>query len=239
MRLLLVEDDYDLAEELATLLSRQGYETEIVHTGHEAIDRHQDFDLVLLDLGLPDLDGLKVCQRLHDQSPELRIIVLTARAEELDRVLGLRSGADDYVVKPYSPWELIARIEAVMRRVSPRGTAPVEPTDVAPTADRPTDDRDALMEIGCLRLDARQRRVWVEDSEVHLTRLEFDLLKLLARNVGVVFTREQIISAVWDEDWYGSTRTIDVHISALRRKVGRQVRIVTVRGVGFRITNCD
>ncbi len=221
MRVLLVEDDADVAEELAVGLARQGYEVEHVATGRDALARYRDADLVLLDLLLPDLDGLEVCRRLRAES-SIPIIAVTARSEELDRVLGLQVGADDYVVKPYGFRELVARIEAVMRRVR----------HVSGPEGQPSPDR---LRVGPLRIDRRERRVLLGEVEIRLTRKEFDLLALLASDPGAVFGREEILRAVWDENWYGSSRTLDVHVASLRHKLGTPSWIETVRGVGFRL----
>ncbi|HEV2634482.1 MAG TPA: response regulator transcription factor [Actinocrinis sp.] len=219
MRLLLVEDDHELARELALALTRNGYEVESVHTGREMLERYAGFDLVLLDLGLPDLDGLRACQELRARS-SIPVIVVTARSAEVDLVLGLKAGADDYVVKPYRLHELMARIEAVMRRNTP--------------AARPAQSEDVI-QAGRIKIDVRQRRIVGASREINLTRLEFDLLNLLAGEPGTVFTREHIIEAVWGGAWYGSQRTVDVHVAALRRKLEGLVQIKTIRGVGFRI----
>jgi two-component system response regulator RegX3 len=173
-------------------------------------------DLVLLDLGLPDLDGFEVCRRLRSQS-DVPIIVVTARAEEVDRVIGLELGADDYIVKPFGFRELLARIRAVTRRRSPR------PTEVG------------TIRVGSLTLDARTRTVTVDDRELALTPKEFDLLAFLAEDPGAVWSRGRILESVWDPHWYGPTKTLDVHVASLRKKLGDPAWIETVRGVGFRL----
>jgi DNA-binding response OmpR family regulator len=173
-------------------------------------------DLVLLDLGLPDLDGLEVCRQLRARS-NVPVIVITARGEELDRVLGLELGADDYLVKPFGFRELMARIRAVTRRAG--SAAPAAPT----------------VRVGDLEVDLRARRVTVAGAEVELTRKEFDLLAMLAADPGALRTRQEILEEVWDAHWYGPTKTLDVHVATLRKKLGDPALIETVRGVGFRL----
>ena len=216
MRLLIVEDDPGIAGPLQEGLERHGYA--VVHTssGREAVELAPTVDLVLLDLGLPDLDGKDVCRevRAHSSVP---IIVLTARGDEIDRVLLLELGADDYLVKPFGFRELVARIGAVTRRVSAAGsTTPPQ-------------------SLGALRIDRDAHRVLVGDHEVELTPKEYDLLVMLAERPGSVRTREDIIDQVWDAHWFGPTKTLDVHVSALRRKLGHPEWIATVRGVGYRL----
>ncbi|TMR95768.1 response regulator transcription factor [Nonomuraea basaltis] len=218
MRILLVEDDAHVAEPLKAGLVRHGHDVEHVTTGAEALLAGKT-DLVLLDLGLPDLDGLEVCRRLREFS-DVPIIVLTARSEEIDRVIGLQGGADDYVVKPYGFRELLARIEAVTRRASRQRRDAEE----EPPADR-----------GKLVVDRRTRRALLDGVALELTRREFDLLAFLAEDGGALRTREEIMDRVWDENWFGSTRTLDVHVGSLRAKLGDPSWIETVRGVGFRL----
>jgi len=216
MRVLLVEDDEPVAESLTRGLGRYGFEVEWVRTGAEAL-RAEPSDLVLLDLGLPDMDGLDVCRELRARG-DVPIIVISARSDETDRVVGLEIGADDYVSKPFGVREVVARIRAVLRRVRPALVQP-EPT-----------------QSSRLSIDRRARRVYVEDAEMALTPKEYDLLAFLAEAPGAVFTREQIMEAVWDANWFGPTKTLDVHVGALRRKLGDSVAVETVRGVGFRLT---
>jgi DNA-binding response OmpR family regulator len=214
MRLLLVEDEEAIAEPLAEGLRREGFVVESVTTGRAALEAAEP-DLVLLDVRLPDTDGITVCRELRSRS-SVPIIMVTAKGEEVDRVVGLEVGADDYIVKPFGFRELIARIRAVSRR----------------TGDRPT--RDAT-KVGALELDARARRVFVDGTEVQLTPKEFDLLALLASDPGAVVSRTRIFRDVWETTWFGSAKTIDVHVAALRRKLGDASWIETVRGVGFRL----
>lgn len=221
MRLLVVEDDPSIADPLVSGLSRQGFDVTWVKTGADALNAAEP-DLVLLDLGLPDLDGQVVCRRLRDRS-SVPIVVVTARSDELDRVQLLEMGADDYVVKPFGFRELVARIRAVLRR-----TTAGEESDGKgdPTAD---------VVVGPLRVDRRARRVTIDDVAVSLTPKEYDLLLLLAEDAGAVITRDQILRSVWDENWWGSTKTLDVHMASLRRKLGVAGLIETVRGVGYRL----
>jgi DNA-binding response OmpR family regulator len=214
VRLLIVEDEDAIAEPLAEGLRREGFEVERAATGAEALAA-APVDLVLLDLRLPDLDGLDVCRQLRERS-RVPIIVVTARGEEADRVVGLELGADDYVVKPFGLRELIARIRAVTRRT--RG-----------------DREDAVVRVGDLEVDERARRARLAERELELTPKEFDLLAALARDPGAAVSRRRLLDEVWQTSWYGSTKTIDVHVAALRRKLGDPEWIETVRGVGFRL----
>ena len=215
MKLLLVEDEDSIAEPLAEGLRREGFAVERVATGKAALDAAEP-DLILLDVGLPDTDGFSVCRELRTRS-SVPIIMVTAKGEEIDRVVGLEVGADDYIVKPFGIRELIARIRAVTRR----------------TAERPT-SRQAV-KVGPLELDSRSRRVSVDGSEIDLTPKEFDLLALLASDPGAVVSRARILEEVWQTTWFGSAKTIDVHVAALRKKLGDPSWIETVRGVGLRL----
>jgi DNA-binding response OmpR family regulator len=216
--LLVVEDEAAIAVPLVEGLERSGFAVRAVSTGSEAMRHAEGVDLVLLDLGLPDIEGADVCRTIRASS-DTPIIVLTARGEELDRVLLLELGADDYVVKPFGLRELVARVRAVLRRSVPR--------------DR-TEETRATQVMGPVRLDRRARRVWVTDTEIALTPKEFDLLARLAEDVGAVVHRQRLIEEVWDEHWWGSTKTLDVHVAALRKKLGNPSWISTVRGVGYR-----
>jgi DNA-binding response OmpR family regulator len=214
-RLLLVEDDDAIAVPLEEGLRREGFAVHRVASGAAALDAAEP-DLVLLDLGLPDLEGTEVCRRLRDRSA-VPIIVLTARGDELDRVMLLELGADDYVVKPFGFRELVARIRAVLRRsAAANGPEPVQ-------------------HVGALAIDRRSRRVLVDGDEVRLAPKEFDLLAKLAEDPGAVVRREDIIAEVWDEHWWGSTKTLDVHVNALRKKLGDPRWITAIRGVGYRL----
>ncbi len=217
MRLLVVEDDATIAVPLRTGLRREGFEVELVGTGAAALAA-DDCDLVLLDLGLPDVDGRVVCTTLRERS-NVPIIVVTARGEEIDRVTLLELGADDYVIKPFGFRELVARIRAVLRRTEGER----RPTKVA-----------VQLAIGLLQIDTRTRDVRYAGLPVALTPREYDLLVYLAGDPGAVHTREQIIEDVWDQNWWGSTKTLDVHVASLRKKLAPDV-LETVRGVGFRL----
>jgi DNA-binding response OmpR family regulator len=217
-RLLLVEDDESIGRSLTRTLESQGYVVDWARTGASATELlRDDTALVLLDLGLPDVDGLTVCERLRHRSPGLDIVVVTARREEVDVVLGLDAGADDYIVKPFRLAELLARVNARLRRRS------------APD--------DGAVRVGDLTVDRAARRAWIGDAEVGLRPKEFDLLALLAGEAGRAVGRERIMRDVWDEHWFGSTKTLDIHVSSLRRKLlplGPSV-ITTIRGVGYRL----
>jgi two-component system response regulator RegX3 len=217
MRILVVEDDDGIAEPLVEGLGREGFQVERVASGADALAATAA-DLILLDLGLPDMDGYQVCRGLRARSA-VPIIVITARGEEVDRVVGLELGADDYMVKPFGFRELVARIRAVLRRTA----------EAAPN--------DAVQVLGDLVVDRRTRRVLVEGEEVALSPKEFDLLALLAVDPGAVVTRETILEEVWDPHWYGPTKTVDVHVASLRRKLGHPDWIETVRRVGLRLGN--
>ena len=216
MRVLVVEDDDRIAVPLVEGLERHGFNPTRVTTGAEALAAGES-DVVLLDLGLPDLDGIEVCRQLRVRS-SVPILVVTARGEETDRVIGLELGADDYLVKPFGFRELIARIRAVQRRVA--GPLPAEPDE---------------QQLGPLRIQRRNRRVFLDDAEIALTPKEFDLLVVLADEPGVVVTRQQLLEEVWDPHWYGPTKTIDVHVATLRKKLGDHRWVETVRGVGLRL----
>ncbi|MEU4393376.1 response regulator transcription factor [Kribbella sp. NPDC023855] len=224
MRVLLVEDDPSIAGALCEGLPRYGFAVDHVTTGAEALAGFGAAELVLLDLGLPDADGIDICRRIRAVS-EVPLIIITARSDEIERVVGLELGADDYVSKPFGLRELVARMRAVTRRTAPRSSAaePEPPPAVA------------TQQLGSLRLDRGARRAFVAETEISLTPKEFDLLSLLAATPGVVHTREQLIEEVWDSNWFGSTRTLDVHVGALRKKLADAVEVNTVRGVGFRL----
>lgn len=215
VQILIVEDDLSIADALLAGLSRHGFEAQLVRTGAAALEAARRADLVLLDLGLPDLDGVEVCRRLR-ASTDIPIIVVSARSEEIDRVMLLEMGADDYVVKPFGLRELVARIRAVSRRRGAVVEAPVT-------------------ELGRLRVDRRAREVTVEGERVELTAKEFDLLAFLAADPGAALSRRRILEEVWEPNWFGSPKTVDVHIASLRRKLGHPEWIEAVRGVGFRL----
>jgi DNA-binding response OmpR family regulator len=223
-RLLIVEDDETIGSVLQSSLRSHGYDVSWLRTGREALRQAAvtPFDLVLLDLGLPDLDGIEVCRQLRAEAPLTVIVMMTRRSEEIDIVVGLESGADDYLTKPVRLTELLARIRAHLRR----GMA--KPTQAALTA-------------GDLLLDTASRRASVAGEEILMRAKEFDLLARLLTEPGVAISRETLMSDVWDEHWFGSTKTLDVTIATLRRKLtevdsmGTVPRIVTLRGHGYRL----
>jgi two-component system response regulator RegX3 len=224
-RVLVVEDETAIRESVAYALAREGFDVDEAENGQQALDRARrtDYDVVVLDLMLPRRSGLDVCRILRSESG-VPIIMLTAKSSETDRVVGLELGADDYVVKPFSAREVIARVRAVLRRTAaPAGTL------------------DAPIEIGAVRLDLSRRTVTLHDRPLELARKEFDLLALLMREAGTVVQRERLIDEVWDVNWFGSTKTLDVHVSALRKKLADDASssryIHTVRGVGFRFAS--
>ena len=217
-RVLLAEDDAAISEPLARALRREGYDVEICEDGPAALDRSMQgsVDLLVLDLGLPGMDGLEVCRSLRAGGQGIPVLVLTARADEVDTVVGLDAGADDYVTKPFRLAELLARVRALLRR----GAADPQPATHG------------------VRIDVESHRAWVGDEELQLTAKEFELLRVLVRDAGRVVTREQLMREVWDTTWWSSTKTLDMHISWLRKKLGDDAAnprfISTVRGVGFR-----
>jgi DNA-binding response OmpR family regulator len=217
-RILYVEDEPAILEPMAKALERAGFETLTATTVKEAlaIDERSEPDLLLIDLMLPDGDGRDICREVRRRR-DVPVIMLTARGTETDRIVGLEIGADDYVVKPFSSAEVIARIRAVLRRSGGRA-------DPAPAGELTHDG---------VRVDLGARRAFVGEDEVELSRREFDLLARLMRDAPNVVTRETLMDDVWDVNWFGSTKTLDVHVGWLRRKLGAQ-RIHTVRGVGFR-----
>ena len=234
---LIVEDDDGIAAPLVRTLEREGYEVVHVDNGLDAVERARrpDVRLVLLDLGLPDIDGLEVCRRIRDAGSGAAIMMLTARGGELDRVVGLDVGADDYLAKPFGLAELHARVRALLRRSAAAPVAPV--ATVASVAPGSPPVPPAPARTG-LRIEPGARRVWVGDTEVPLTNKEFDVLALLSETRGAVVTRERLMDEVWDSNWYGSTKTLDVTVGRLRQKLEDQsspARVVTVRGVGFRL----
>jgi DNA-binding response OmpR family regulator len=222
VRILVVEDDATLGGGLRQVLAAQGYPVAWARTGTEALHLAalDPVDLVLLDLGLPDLDGVEVCRRLRERSARVTIVVLTARREEIDVIVGLDAGADDYLTKPFRLAELLARIRAHARRLEPG--APAE-----------------RLVVGDLELDGAARRAWRGGQELDLRPKELDLLCLLMREAGRAVPRERIMADVWDAHWSGSTKTLDMHVAALRRKLGDRAdgpgRITTLRGVGYRL----
>jgi two-component system, OmpR family, response regulator RegX3 len=220
MRILLIEDDPSVAASVIDGLVNASMEVDHVSTGNEAISKalSENYDLILLDLGLPDIDGQDVCRSVREKS-KTPIIVLSARSEEIDRVLALEFGADDYMVKPFGMRELVARIRAVARRAGPAETT----------------QQTATQDIGPLSIDRRTQKVSIYGEDIYLTPKEFDLLAYLATDPGAVYRRIDIMSEVWETNWYGTTKTVDAHVAALRKKLGNQEWIEAVRGVGFRL----
>jgi DNA-binding response OmpR family regulator len=220
MRILVVDDEATIRETLQYNLEREGYQVATASNGPEALEaaRQEKPDLIVLDLMLPELDGLSVCRAIR-QEQDTPIIMLTARTGEMDKIIGLESGADDYVVKPFSLGELLARVRAVLRRA-------------------PATRRQDMLEAGDLRLDLIARRATLGDRELPLTPKEFDLLAALMRNAGAVLSRDLLLTQVWGYDYLGDSRTVDVHIRWLREKIekdpSKPQRILTVRGVGYR-----
>jgi DNA-binding response OmpR family regulator len=216
--ILVVDDEPNIADLVELYLRRDGFRVVKASAGEEvaaAVGTHRP-RLVVLDVGLPDIDGLEVCRRLR-QTSAIPVIFLTARDTEIDRVLGLELGADDYVTKPFSPPELVARVKAVLRRADGAMT----------TAE--------LLQVGGVTIDLGRREVRVDESPVAFTGKEFDLLKFLAERPGLALSRQQILDGVWGHDWFGDARTVDVHIAQVRKKLAAAVRIDTVRGVGYRL----
>jgi two-component system response regulator RegX3 len=226
-RILIVEDEASFSEALAFLLTKEGFETAVAEDGRQAISMFNadGADLILLDLMIPEVSGVEVCRTIRTQS-QVPIIMLTAKDAEIDKVVGLELGADDYVTKPYSSRELIARIKAVLRR--------------GQGEDGSNQDQD-LLEVGPIRLNIGKHQVFVSGNPVALPLKEFELLEFLMRNSGRVLTRSQLIDRVWGGDYYGDTKTLDVHIKRLRAKVesdpANPVLIQTIRGLGYKLEN--
>jgi DNA-binding response OmpR family regulator len=215
--ILVVDDEPNIADLVDLYLAREGYRVLQASTGEKGLEAVRDHRprLVVLDVGLPDIDGLEVCKRLR-QTSQIPVIFLTARDGEVDRVLGLELGGDDYLTKPFSPAELVARVKAVLRRVD-GGPAP------------------EVVQAGNATVDTGRREVRVDDEPIEFTTKEFDLLRYLAERPGLALSRQQILDGVWGYDWFGDVRTVDVHIAQVRKKVDDAVRIDTVRGVGYRL----
>ena len=231
-RILVVEDEESYRDPLTYQLAREGFDVVEAANGREALERFDagGADLVLLDLMLPGLSGTEVCRRLRATS-DVPVIMLTAKDSEIDKVVGLELGADDYVTKPYSFRELLARIRAVLRR---RGPAVGE-------ANHAADDDDAVLDVGRVRMDVDRHTVTVDGAPVALPLKEFDLLELLLRNAGRVLTRGQLIDRVWGADYVGDTKTLDVHVKRIRAKIepdpGAPQYLLTVRGLGYKLVD--
>jgi len=218
-RALVVDDEPGLVEIVSAYLSREGFEVETAADGEQAVElaRRNAPDVIVLDLGLPGVDGIEACRQIRSFS-DAYIVMLTARAEEHEKIAGLSTGADDYLTKPFSPGELVARIRAMQRR--PRSAATVE---------------HSRRQLGPLELDPAAREVRIKGESVELTKLEFDLLDVLSGSPRLVFSRAQLLEQVWGPGWFGDDHLVDVHIANLRRKLGHPELIRTVRGVGYRI----
>jgi len=224
-RLLLIEDDVTIGRALHAALAAHSYTVHWVQTGAEGVRTASEgiFDLALIDLGLPDIDGVEVCRRVRSAQPNCVLVILTARDEEIEVVVGLEAGADDYLTKPFRLAELLARIRAHLRR----GAA----------------GASTVLRVGGLEVDTAARRACLDGTELVLRAKEFDLIARLAAEPGTALSREALMADVWDENWFGSTKTLDVHVSALRRKLaaaaqecgGRAPEIVTLRGRGYRL----
>jgi two-component system response regulator RegX3 len=226
-KILIVEDEASFFEALEFLLSKEGYQVEVAQTGREALDKFASggADLILLDLMIPEISGIDVCRAIRMTS-QVPIIMLTAKDAEIDKVVGLELGADDYVTKPYSSRELIARIKAVLRRN---------------TTEIDSQEDSGIFTVGPIRLDTSKHLVTINGNSVSLPLKEFELLEFLMRNAGRVLTRSQLIDRVWGGDYFGDTKTLDVHIKRLRSKIeadpANPVLIQTIRGLGYKLEN--
>lgn len=224
-KILIIEDESSFSEALSFLLQKEGYATQISDNGKDGLEqfKSQDFDLVLLDLMIPEMSGIEVCRAIRATS-QVPIIMLTAKDSEIDKVVGLELGADDYVTKPYSSRELVARIKAVLRRGSIDSDSPHE--------------HSGVHEVAGIRMDTERHQVSVNGKQISLPLKEFELLEFLLRNAGRVLTRGQLIDRVWGGDYYGDTKTLDVHIKRLRSKIesdpANPLLIQTIRGLGYK-----
>ncbi|MDM7855384.1 response regulator transcription factor [Cellulomonas alba] len=239
-RILVVEDEESYRDPLTYQLEREGYEVVTAATGTEAIERFEDggADLVLLDLMLPGMPGTEVCRRLRATS-DVPVIMLTAKDDEIDKVVGLELGADDYVTKPYSSRELLARVRAMLRRAE---KVPATAGAPAPTHGfDPLDDEDGVLQAGPVRMDVERHTVRVRGELVSFPLKEFELLELLLRNAGRVLTRGQLIDRIWGSDYVGDTKTLDVHVKRVRAKIeadpANPVLLLTVRGLGYKLAD--
>ena len=218
---LVVEDESSIASFVALYLKNAGYRVQTAGTGQDALDllSHDRPDLIVLDLMLPDIDGIEVCRRIRRGS-DIPILMLTARDEDVDKIIGLEVGADDYLTKPFNPRELVARVKSILRRAVPERREPQE----------------RQLTHGSLAIDAGRREVNVDGKEVQLAPKEFDLLWELLDHRGLVLTRDQLLERVWGYTFAGDTRTVDVHVRQLRRKLGEASPVVTVWGVGYKVS---
>jgi len=220
--ILVVEDEANIASFVAMYLKKAGFEVTVARNGTEALAKTgaEAPSLIILDLMLPDLDGIEVCRRIRQRS-DIPILMLTARDDDVDKIIGLEVGADDYLTKPFNPRELVARVKSILRRATPRRREP----------------EGGALEHGRLRIDSGRREVTVAGEEVQLAPKEFDLLWELLDHRGLVLTRDQLLERVWGYTFAGDTRTVDVHVGQLRRKLGESCPIVTVWGVGYKVAN--
>jgi DNA-binding response OmpR family regulator len=220
-RILVVEDEANIASFVAMYLQKAGYEVGVARDGAEALAKAnaEPPALIVLDLMLPDVDGVDVCRRIRQKS-DVPILMLTARDDDIDKIIGLEVGADDYLTKPFNPRELVARVKSILRRSTTRRTLP----------------EGGVLEHGALRIDSGRREVMVAEGEIQLAPKEFDLLWELLDHRGLVLTRDQLLERVWGYTFAGDTRTVDVHVGQLRRKLGDACPIVTVWGVGYKVT---
>lgn len=225
--ILVIDDDRSIVELVSLYLGNEGYSVEVAHTGREGLRKFSQFKpaLVLLDLMLPEIDGYEVCRQIRRDSTT-PIIMMTARGDDIDTIVGLELGADDYVAKPFNTRELVARVKAVLRRTEPTAT----------TASGPVTDPKSLIELGNTRIDLARHEVTIAEQAVELRAKEFDLLKVLAQNNGIVLDRDRLLNLVWGYEYFGDTRTVDVHIAHLRDKLtGSSAQIQTVRGTGYKL----
>lgn len=218
-KILIIDDEKSILNLVSAYLRPEGYELQTARDGRSGLQLARTFkpDLIVLDIMLPGMDGLELLAHLRRES-DVYVIMLTAKTEETDKIVGLSVGADDYLTKPFSPRELVARIKAALRRLHAGSSLP----------------ESQLMQFDHLRIDPAARRVWVDDQEVELTTTEFDLLKTLADHRGMVLSREQLLEKVWGQDFYGEMRVVDVHLGHVRQKLGSDHGIVTVHGIGYR-----
>jgi DNA-binding response OmpR family regulator len=220
---LVVDDEPNIQELVRLYLEKDGYRTELASTGEEAIRKLELTrpSLVVLDIMLPDIDGFEVCREIRKRG-DVPVLMLTARKDDIDKILGLELGADDYLTKPFNPRELVARVKAILRRYA--------------AGQRP----GKLIEAGNLQIDLARREVKIAGSIIKMRTKEFELLTALAQNPGIVLTRERLLEMIWDTDYYGETRTVDIHINHVRDKIGNaEVAIATVRGVGYKLVRRD
>lgn len=219
-RILIIDDESSIHNVLSAYLKAEGYDFKSAYDGPEGLETARSFkpDIVVLDVMLPGMDGIELLAKLRRES-NVYVIMLTARSEETDKIVGLSVGADDYLTKPFSPRELIARIKAALRRMQ-------NPTD--------SNGERSILNFAHLRIDIGARRVWVDDNLIDLTSIEFDILLVLAQHQSMVLSREQLLEKIWGYDYFGDTRVVDVHIGHIRQKLGDESLIETIRGVGYR-----